>query len=45
MSELKETKKMKAVQLHEQTPNQLMNPTPTPKIPVRAPNLKKIPKN
>ena len=32
MSELKETNKMKVVQLHELTPNQLLNPTPTPKI-------------
>ena len=29
---MKETKKMKVVQLHELTPNQLLNPTPTPKI-------------
>ena len=28
----KETKKMKVVQVHEQTPKQLSNPTPTPKI-------------
>ena len=34
MSELKETRKLKVVQLHEYTPNQLLNPapTPTPKI-------------
>ena len=32
MSELKETKKMKVVQLHKQTPKQLSNPTPAPKI-------------
>ena len=31
MSELKETKKMKVVQLHERTPKQLSNPTPTQK--------------
>ena len=30
-SELKETKKMKVVQLHERTPKQLSNPTPTQK--------------
>ena len=32
MSELKETKKMKVVQLHESTPNQLLNPTQIQKI-------------
>ena len=42
MSELKETKKMKVVQLHEQTPNQLLNPTPTPKIARQGPKFKKI---
>ena len=31
MSDLKETKKMKVVQLHERTPKQLSNPTPTQK--------------
>ena len=31
MSELKETKKMKVVQLHKQTQKQLSNLTPTPK--------------
>ena len=31
MSELKEKKKIKVVQLHEQTPKQLWKPTPTPK--------------
>ena len=30
-SELKETKKMKVVQLYERTPKQLSNPTPTSK--------------
>ena len=30
MSELKETKKMKVVQLHEYTPEQFLNPSPTP---------------
>ena len=29
MSELKETKKMKVVQLYERTPKQFSNPTPT----------------
>ena len=32
MSKLKETKKMEVVQLYEQTPKQLSNPTPTQKI-------------
>ena len=32
MSELKETKKIKVVQLHEETSKQFLNPTPTPKI-------------
>ena len=32
MSELKETKKMKVTQLHEQNPKQFLNPTPAPKI-------------
>ena len=32
MSELKETKKMKVVQLHDQTKKQLLNHTLTPKI-------------
>ena len=32
MSKLKETKKMKDVQLHERTPKQLSNPNPTQKI-------------
>ena len=42
MSELKETKKMKVVQLHEQTTKQLSNPTSTPKKnPTRAPKSKK----
>ena len=31
MSELKEKKKIKVVQLHEYTPKQLSNPTPTQK--------------
>ena len=42
MSELKETKKMKVVQLHEQTPNQLLNPTPTPKIARQGPKKSKM---
>ena len=41
MSELKETKKMKVVQLHEPTPNQLLSPTPTPKIAPKGPKFKK----
>ena len=32
MSELKEIKKIKVVQLHEYIQTQLLNPTPTPKI-------------
>ena len=32
MSELKIAQKMKVVQLHEQTPKQFVNPSPTPKI-------------
>ena len=32
MSELKETKRMKVVQLHEQTSKLLLHPTPTPKL-------------
>ena len=32
MSELKVTKKMKVVQLHEQTPKQFLNPTQPKKI-------------
>ena len=32
MSELKETTKMKVVQLYEKTPKQLVNPITTPKI-------------
>ena len=32
MSELKETKKMKVVLIHEQPPKQLSNPTTTPNI-------------
>ena len=42
MSELKETKKMKVVQLHESTPNQLLNPTPTPKIACQGPKKSKM---
>ena len=40
MSELKETRKMKVVQLHEYTSKQLSNPTPTPKKPFKAPKSK-----
>jgi len=42
MSELKETKKMKVVQLDEQTPKQLSNPTPTPKIAHQGPKTSKM---
>ena len=42
MSELKETKKMKVVQLHEQTPKQFSNPTTTPKIAHQGPNKTKM---
>ena len=37
MSELKETRKMKVVQLHEFTPKQCLNPSQPPKI---APKIK-----
>ena len=42
MSEYKETKKMKVAQLHEKTPNLLLNPTPTPKIAHYGPKKEKI---
>ena len=42
MSELKETKKMKVVQLHERTPKQLLNPTPTQKYPIKKPQPQKL---
>ena len=46
MSELKETKKMKVVQLHERTPKQFLNPTPTKKssqlVPQKVKNGPKI---
>ena len=42
MSELKETKKMKVVQLHERTPKKLSKPTPTPKWPIRAQKKSKM---
>ena len=32
ISELRESQKMKVVQLHEQTPKRLSNPTPTQEI-------------
>ena len=32
MTELKETKKMKIAQLHDETPRQMSNSTSTPKI-------------
>ena len=44
-SELKETQKMKVVQLPEYTPKQLSNPTPTPKKIFKAPKSKKLPQN
>ena len=45
MSELKETKKMKVAQLHEQTKKQDLNPSPTPKIARQGPKkLKMTPK-
>ena len=36
---------MKYFQLHEWTPKQFLKPTPTPKMPIRAPKIKKLPKN
>ena len=42
MSELKETKKMKVAQLHEQTPRQLSNSTSTPKIDRWGPKKSKM---
>ena len=42
MSEFKVTKKMKAVQLHEQTRKQCMNPSPTPKIARQDPKKSKM---
>ena len=41
MTEFKETCKMKVVQINEQTPNQLLNPTPTPKPPHSVPKKTK----
>ena len=41
MSELKDTQKMKVVQLHEQNPKQLLNPTPNPKNSPRGPTKDK----
>ena len=35
---------MKVVQLHEVTPNQLLNPTPTPKYLIRPQKVKRDPK-
>ena len=43
MSELKETKKMKVIQLHEQNPKQFSNPTPTKKIAHWGPKSQKLP--
>ena len=40
--ELKETQKMKVVQLHEQTPKQFLNPSPTPKIVHQGPKKSKM---
>ena len=45
MSELKETKKMKVVQVHELTLKQLSNPTPTPEIAHSGPKNSKRPQN
>ena len=46
MSELKEKKKRKVVQLHDFTPKQLSNPTPTPKnSPLGPQKVKKSPPN
>ena len=46
MSELEETKKMKVVQLHNETSEQFFIPTPTPKIarlgPKKSKNYPKI---
>ena len=42
MSELKETKKRKVIQLHEQSPKQFLNPTPTPKIAHWGPKTSKM---
>ena len=44
MSELKETKKMKVVQLHEQSQKHLSNRTPTQKQTIRAKKNKNDPK-
>ena len=40
MSELKETNKMKVVQLHEWTPKRLLNPTQPKNIPLGPQKLK-----
>ena len=46
ISELKETKKMKVVQLHESTPKSVVEPYPNPKNNLLGPpKLKKIPQN
>ena len=45
MSELKETQNMKVVQLHEQTPKQYLNPSPTPKVANQETKSKKWPQN
>ena len=42
MSELKETKKMKAVQLNEQTPKKLSNATPIPNKAYQGPKKSKM---
>ena len=44
MSKLEETKKMKVVQLHNETSKQFFIPTSTPKIAIRAPKNKQQPK-
>ena len=42
MSELKETQKMKVIQLHEQTPKQFLNPSTAPKIARQGPKKSKM---
>ena len=42
MSALKETQKIKVVQIHEQTMKQFFNPTPTPKIAHQGPKTSKM---
>ena len=44
MSEMKETQKMKILQLHEQTPKQFLNPTDPEKSPLEPKKEKNDPK-